>query len=77
MIKGFVRIIYLEKEGIDTNIPSDIIDLILLFFHLVAHEKFKHYNYKNYKLSNNDLTLTQIRRGYPSVCYGASEVNVL
>lgn len=69
-IQGFVRDSWSNPAF---SIPQDIINLVLLFYHIAFMETFKHYNSDKYEVSNDGFTVTKI--GYSmSVCYGSEVI---
>ena len=69
IVYGFVRTNFIN---IHNHIPKEIINLCLLFYHIVIREIFKHYNPDVYQLSSDALTLTNCRIGFNySTCYGS------
>ena len=69
LVAGYIRI-YCWYQSPD-HIPDDIIDLFAKFYEDIKNDKFSNYNDDNYKLSNNDLTLTNISKSYEiSTVYG-------
>ena len=68
IVYGYVRSNFITNEN---HIPRDIINLCLTFYHIIIRETFKHYNPRNYDLSNDDMTVTGAVAGSWSICYGS------
>ena len=73
IVHGYVRNCFMTKN----RIPTDIINLCFIFYHIVIKETFKHYNPGNYQLSNDDQTLTVIANHCWSTCYGSQCISSL
>ena len=74
IVDGFIRN-YLSEQNMndDCSIPTDIINLIFIFYHIIMEDSFKYYNPDTYTLSNHDMKIT--RTGHiSSVCYGSFEI---
>ena len=68
IIHGYVRSNYVNPNN---HIPKDIVDVLFVFYHVIKRETFKHYNAKNYKLSNDGMTMSKKKGSCDSVCYGS------
>ena len=77
IVTGFIRNNYLNQnsENMDIDLPTDIIDVIFLFYHVLIREYFKHYNNSNYQRSNDKMTIAKKWTRGNSVCYGAAIIS--
>ena len=74
VVEGYIRT---GLSNHNLNIPAEIIHLCFIFYHFINHETFKHYNHYNYRVSNNDLTLTRIAGSGEGICYGSHSISSL
>ena len=66
IVNGYTRMKF-RQNG---TFPKEIIDMIFMFYYVLMTEIFKHYNSKNYHLSNGGKCATRQRSLGSSVCYG-------
>lgn len=71
IVHGFVRN---NVSDVSCQFPVDIINLVLLFYHIVFKDTFKNYDPAVYQVSNDDKTLTNTSHRL-AVCYGAEIIS--
>ena len=71
IIDGYLRGLELRQMG--TNLPKDIINLLLKYYHYVT-DSFNHYNPDFYSLSNENMIATKIVRFGEVTIYGSISI---